>query len=124
MLHGVVRIRPSREDAMTLDHRLLTWPALQERFFAIRGLLSPVRRWSAGDVTLSPAERYRRETELEAAIRTLPSELRTVFELSYWHDLVYTEIAEALGVPVGTVVARFRQAREQLSHVLVTDDAA
>lgn len=111
---------------MTLDHRLLTWPALalQGRFFAIRGLFSPVRRWSAGDVTLSPAERYRRETELEEAIRTLPAELRMVFELSYWHDLVYTEIAEALGVPVGTVVARFRQAREQLSHVLATDDAA
>ena len=108
---------------MTLDQRLLTWPAIQERLFAIRGFFAPVRRWSAGDVALSPAERYRRETELEQAIRTLPAELRTVFELSYWHDLVDAEIAEALGVPVGTVVARFRRAREKLRHVLATDDA-
>ncbi len=108
---------------MMLDHRVLTWTALQDRLFAIRGFLSPVRRWSAGDVSLSPAERYRRETELEQAIRTLPTELRTVFELSYWHDLVYPEIAEALGVPVGTVVARFRVARERLRHVLAADQA-
>ncbi len=84
----------------------------------LRSFLAPVRRWSAGDVALSPAERYRRETELEDAIRTLPVELRTVFELSYWHDLVHQEIAEALGVPVGTVAARFLQATEELRHVL------
>ena len=69
---------------MTLDPLRFALPPLR----ALRGFLAPVRRWSAGDVDLSPAERYRRETELEDAIRTLPSELRTVFELSYWHDLV------------------------------------
>ena len=103
---------------MTLDPRLLTWPTLR----ALRGFLAPVRRWSAGDVALSPADRYRRETELEEAIRTLPGELRTVFELSYWHDLVHTEIAEALGVPVGTVTARISSATERLRHLLVVDD--
>jgi RNA polymerase sigma-70 factor (ECF subfamily) len=103
---------------MTLDPRLLTWPTLR----ALRGLLAPVRRWSSGDVALSPADRYRRETELEEAIRTLPGELRTVFELSYWHDLVHTEIAEALGVPVGTVTARISSATERLRHLLVVDD--
>jgi DNA-directed RNA polymerase specialized sigma24 family protein len=103
---------------MTLDPRLLSWPSLR----SLRGLLAPVRRWSAGDVTLSPADRYRRETELEEAIRTLPAELRTVFELSYWHDLVHTEIAEALGVPVGTVTARIWRATETLRHLLAADD--
>jgi RNA polymerase sigma factor (sigma-70 family) len=78
-----------------------------------------VRRWSAQDVALSPAERYRRETELEHAIRTLPDELRTVFELSYWHDLMHGEIAEALGVPVGTVAERFSTAAAKLRHLLV-----
>ncbi len=89
----------------------------------LRSFLAPVRRWSAGDVALSPAERYRRETELEDAIRTLPAELRTVFELSYWHDLVHQEIAEALGVPVGTVAARFSRATEELRHLLLVDSA-
>jgi RNA polymerase sigma factor (sigma-70 family) len=105
---------------MTLDPRLcIGWPRLR----ALRSLFAPVRRWSAGDVTLSPAERYRRETELEDAIRTLPAELRTVFELSYWHDLVHQEIAEALGVPVGTVAARFSSATERLRHLLLVDGA-
>ena len=63
---------------MTLDPRRISWPPLR----ALRGFFVPVRRWSAGDVALSPAERYRRETELEEAIRGLPAELRTVFELS------------------------------------------
>ncbi len=105
---------------MTLDPRLFAWPPLR----ALRGFLVPVRRWSASDVALSPAERYRRETELEEAIRTLSPELRTVFELSYWHDLVHAEIAEALGVPLGTVAARFSRAKEQLRHLLVVDDAS
>ncbi len=108
---------------MTLDPHLFAWPDPRQRVLAIRDVAVPVRRWSAGDVALAPAERYRRETELEQAIRTLPLELRTVFELSYWHDLVYAEIAEALGLSVGTVVARFRRAREKLRGVLAADVA-
>jgi RNA polymerase sigma factor (sigma-70 family) len=105
---------------MTRDPRPRpAWPAVR----ALRGLFAPVRRWSAGDVALSPAERYRRETELEDAIRTLPAELRTVFELSYWHDLVHQEIADALGVSVGTVAARFSRATERLRHLLLVDRA-
>jgi RNA polymerase sigma factor (sigma-70 family) len=104
---------------MTLDPRSRSsWAPIG----AVRSLFVPVRRWSAGDVALSPAERYRRETELENAIRTLPGELRTVFELSYWHDLVHQEIAEALGVSVDTVAARFLRASEKLRHLLRVDN--
>jgi RNA polymerase sigma factor (sigma-70 family) len=102
-----------------LDDRLSTWPSLR----ALRGLFVPVRRWSSGDVALSPADRYRRETDLEGAIRTLPDELRTVFELSYWHDLKHVEIAEALGVPLDTVAARFSRAKEKLRHLIVDETA-
>jgi RNA polymerase sigma factor (sigma-70 family) len=102
---------------MTLPPRRFTLPPLR----ALRGFFAPVRRWSAGDVALSPAERYQRETELEDAIRTLPAELRRVFELSYWHDLVDQEIAEALGVSVDTVAARFTRATDKLRHVLLAD---
>jgi RNA polymerase sigma-70 factor (ECF subfamily) len=104
---------------MTMAPRRFSLPPLR----VLRGLFAPVRRWSAGDLALSPAERYQRETELEDAIRTLPAELRTVFELSYWHDLVDQEIAEALGVSVGTVAARYSRATEKLRHVLLTDGA-
>ncbi|HEX3769636.1 MAG TPA: sigma factor-like helix-turn-helix DNA-binding protein [Polyangiaceae bacterium] len=80
-----------------------------------------MRRWSSGDVALSPAERYQRETDLEEAIRTLPADIRTVFELSYWHDLKHVEIAEVLGVPLDTVAARFSAARATLRHLLAVD---
>ena len=112
---------------MTLAPRLLKKPSVR----AFRAMFTsatatpaaPVRRWSAQDVALSPADRYRREVELEAAIRTLPDELRTVFELSYWHDLMHAEIAEALGVPLGTVAARLSRATEKLRHLLVVEKA-
>ncbi len=102
---------------MTLDRRLLARTPLR----TLRHFFAPVRRWSAGDVMLSPAERYKRETELELAIRTLPADLRTVFELSYWHDLRQNEIAEVLGVPVGTVAERFSLAKAELSHLLAVE---
>ena len=46
-----------------------------------------------------------------------------MFELSYWHDLMHQEIADALGVSVGTVNARFTRATEKLRHLLLPDAA-
>ena len=99
---------------MTLDRRLFAWAPLR----TLRELFVPVRRWSAGDVMLSPAERYRRETELEEAIRTLPGDLRMVFELSYWHDLLQSEIAEVLGLSKAGAGSRYLRAIKRLRAIL------
>jgi RNA polymerase sigma-70 factor (ECF subfamily) len=56
------------------------------------------------------------------AIRLLPVAHRTVFLLSALEDLKYREIAEVVGVPVGTVMSRLSRARTALAAQL--DDLA
>jgi RNA polymerase sigma-70 factor (ECF subfamily) len=52
------------------------------------------------------------------AIRLLPAAHRTVFLLSAVEDLKYREIAEVVGVPVGTVMSRLSRARTVLAAQL------
>jgi RNA polymerase sigma-70 factor (ECF subfamily) len=49
-----------------------------------------------------------------AAIRALPRREREVLAMLAWSDLSYGEIAEALGLPVGTVRSRLARARTRL----------
>ena len=64
--------------------------------------------------------------ELADAIRSLPDKCRTVFVLSYLHDLKNREIAETLGISLRTVEAHMYKAlkllRERLGwlHLLAT----
>jgi RNA polymerase sigma factor (sigma-70 family) len=48
------------------------------------------------------------------AIRALPRREREVLAMLAWSDLSYGEIAEALGLPVGTVRSRLARARTRL----------
>lgn len=48
------------------------------------------------------------------AIRSLPRREREVLALLAWGDLSYGEIAEALGLPIGTVRSRLARARTRL----------
>lgn len=48
------------------------------------------------------------------AIRALPRREREVLALLAWSELSYGEIAEALGLPIGTVRSRLARARERL----------
>lgn len=48
------------------------------------------------------------------AIRGLPRREREVLALLAWSDLSYSEIAEALKLPLGTVRSRLARARERL----------
>jgi RNA polymerase sigma-70 factor, ECF subfamily len=55
---------------------------------------------------------------LEEALRMLPDEQRAVFVLRTAEELSYREIAEALGLQVGTVMSRLHRAREKLAAAL------
>jgi RNA polymerase sigma-70 factor (ECF subfamily) len=55
---------------------------------------------------------------IEAALAELPEPFRVVVILSDLEGLTYTEIAEALDVPVGTVRSRLARARGQLQKLL------
>jgi len=52
------------------------------------------------------------------AIRLLPATLREVVILSDIEELDYKEIAEILGVPIGTIKSRLNRAREQLKKFM------
>ncbi len=47
---------------------------------------------------------------VESIVSQMPEHLRTVLVLSYFSDLPYKEIAEILGVPLGTVKSRLHAA--------------
>jgi len=61
---------------------------------------------------------------IEEALDDLPDEFRTAVVLRDVADLDYAEIAEALGVPVGTVKSRIARGRTQLVNRLGNRDGS
>ena len=55
---------------------------------------------------------------VRAAVARLPEPHRTVIELNHYHECSYREIAETLGIPVGTVMSRLYHARQRLKREL------
>jgi RNA polymerase sigma-70 factor (ECF subfamily) len=72
----------------------------------------------AGDDGRELAERYARATEVRAALERLPAEQREVLTLAYFGDLTQTQVAERLGVPLGTVKARTFRGLRRLADIL------
>jgi RNA polymerase sigma-70 factor, ECF subfamily len=55
---------------------------------------------------------------LEGALSALPTEQRAVVTLRVIEEMSYKEIAEALSLPVGTVMSRLARGREKLALAL------
>lgn len=68
-------------------------------------------------VALEQDETRRR---VEAAIGRLPVHEREVLVLKEFEGLKYREIAELVGVPIGTVMSRLYSARRRLAEALET----
>ncbi len=62
--------------------------------------------------------------ELRRAIQTLSPEYRAAVVLSDLEGLSYEQVAETLGVPLGTVRSRIHRGRSQLREALSATDAA
>jgi RNA polymerase sigma-70 factor (ECF subfamily) len=60
------------------------------------------------------------EDDVGRALAALPEEFRTVCTLYFVDDLSYQEIAEILGVPIGTVRSRLHRGRRMLQKQLWT----
>jgi RNA polymerase sigma factor (sigma-70 family) len=72
----------------------------------------------AGDDGRELAERYARASEVRGALLRLPREQREVLTLAYFGEHTQTEIAERLGVPLGTVKARAFRGLRRLADLL------
>lgn len=75
--------------------------------------------------TASPAanpdarfERREQAERVQRAVMALPGASRAVLVLREWGQLSYAEIAEALSIPMGTVMSRLNAARGQLRQSL------
>ena len=55
---------------------------------------------------------------LQAALSQLPDEHRTIVLMFYMEELSYKESAEALDVPMGTVMSRLSRAKSRLRELL------
>jgi RNA polymerase sigma-70 factor, ECF subfamily len=58
--------------------------------------------------------------DVQAALASLPDEFRSAVVLCDVADLPYEQIAESLGVPVGTVRSRIHRGRRLLRNALVS----
>jgi RNA polymerase sigma-70 factor (ECF subfamily) len=56
--------------------------------------------------------------QVHRALEELPDAERRVLELAYWSGLSQSEVAEFLGIPLGTVKTRTRSALSRLADVL------
>ncbi len=74
-------------------------------------------RAAASDPARS-AERSELRRRLEVAIDALPDREREVLVLKEFEGLRYREIAELLGIPIGTVMSRLYTARRNLAETL------
>jgi RNA polymerase sigma-70 factor (ECF subfamily) len=63
-----------------------------------------------------------RQRRFLAGLRELPSEAQSLLELHYWDGQTTAEMAEIVGVPVGTVRTRLDRARELLRRQLAAAD--
>jgi RNA polymerase sigma-70 factor (ECF subfamily) len=61
--------------------------------------------------------------ELQAALNSLPEEFKVVVLMFYYEHCSYKEIADKLGLPIGTVMSRLSRAKSQLRLRLFPSDA-
>ena len=78
-----------------------------------RACYSDARRLAAEDPEGTLVE-SRLGDEVQAALGTLPKEFRAAVVLADLHDFSYREIADHLGIPVGTVMSRLHRGRRLL----------
>ena len=84
--------------------------------------LEPVRGEDVADEVVEGAYLSVRRKQVREALTTLPPEQRRVVELAYFGGYTQTRIAEALGIPVGTVKTRTFAAMRKLRRALALED--
>ena len=105
-LHTSRQQRESRQPKSIDDERLHSAPDLGNSSGSSDGASNGAVLWEGMD------------QQLAKAMETLPEEYQSVMLLWAIDELSYKEIAEALEVPIGTVMSRLHRARQRLSDQL------
>jgi RNA polymerase sigma-70 factor (ECF subfamily) len=79
-------------------------------------LLEAGRQWGVDDDPAEHAAQGERATKLRECFAALAPEHQAVLALRVMQDLPYDAIAQALNVPVGTVMSRLSRARAELKR--------
>lgn len=61
-------------------------------------------------------------SNLQIAINSIQEEFRSVLIMFYFEEMSYKEIAEALEIPIGTVMSRLARGKRYLRQVLSVED--
>ncbi len=75
-------------------------------------------------VVSAPAPDYLVLRDIDRALARLPDEQREVLLLVVLEDMSYEQTADALGIPVGTVMSRLSRAREKVRNSMTGHAAA
>jgi RNA polymerase sigma-70 factor (ECF subfamily) len=102
--------RQGRHQALSLD-QAREEPADGD----VRSLMETLE--SRGPGPADAAEGQERRERVRASVDRLPDFLRQVLVLAYYQGLKYREIADILGIPVGTVKSRLHAALVKLQEI-------
>ena len=75
------------------------------------------KSWSDDRQTTEEPKSFGECDDIRRAVAMLSAPLREVVELGVFQDLPYAEVAEILGIPVGTVKSRMSNAMKKLKEI-------
>jgi RNA polymerase sigma-70 factor (ECF subfamily) len=81
----------------------------------VHSLIDTLQSREVGPVEAADSEE--RRERIRASVERLPDFLRQVLVLAYYQGLKYREIADILGIPVGTVKSRLHAALNKLHEI-------
>lgn len=94
------------------------WRRRRRERDAVKSLAIDPCAWTAQDAVDLGAEMRELSPKVQAALDELPRAFREVILMVDVGDRSYRDAAEALGVPIGTVMSRLHRARKQLAEAL------
>lgn len=101
-----------------VSNKCVDWTRGQQRRRKLAEQAAADAASSTADSPLEALSAADEVTQLRIALRKMPAEQRAVLSMCYLDAMPLSEMAEVLGVPVGTVKSRLFTARAQLRTVL------